>query len=173
MLVCKFGGTSVANSGAIRQVYSILSSKEKPVFVVVSAFAGVTNQLQKIVDCLVNKEHDKIDSLFENLYERHYSTAEELGVANQMSNKIERKFEELKLFLNALKILGEVTPRSVDFILSIGELLSSAIIFQYFIERDLSICYVDPRQIIITDSNFTKADVNVELSKDRLSKFIS
>ncbi|MFN3306177.1 MAG: lysine-sensitive aspartokinase 3 [Candidatus Kapaibacteriota bacterium] len=173
MLVCKFGGTSVANSGAIRQVYSIMSSKEKPVFVVVSAFAEVTNQLQKIVDCLVYKEHDKIDSLFENLYERHYSTAEELGVANQMSNKIERKFEELKLFLNALKILGEVTPRSVDFILSIGELLSSAIIFQYFIERDLSICYVDPRQIIITDSNFTRADVNFELSKDRLSKFIS
>ncbi len=173
MLVCKFGGTSVANSDAIRQVYSILSNKEKPVFVVVSAFSGVTNQLQKIIDCLTNKELEKIDNIVENLWERHYNTAKELGVENTVSNVIERKFEELRLFVDALKILGEVTPRSVDFILSIGEFLSSAIIFQYLIIKDFSICYVDPREIIVTDSNFTKADVNFELSKNRLSKFIS
>lgn len=173
MLVCKFGGTSVANSFAIEQVCSIISEKEKPVFVVVSAFSGVTNQLQKIVDSLNNKEFDQIDGIIQNLLELHYLTAKALGVESQVSDVIENKFEELRLFVNALKILGEVSPRSVDFILSLGEILSSIIIYRYMKTRGFLICYADPREIIVTDSNFTQADVNFEQSKVRLAKFIT
>jgi len=50
--VLKFGGTSVADSKSINNVISILKDNDEPLFIIVSAFGGVTNLLQK---CIVSK----------------------------------------------------------------------------------------------------------------------
>ena len=52
ILVMKFGGTSVANLDRIRNVASIIEKEYKKIklVVVLSAMAGVTNDLQKLID---------------------------------------------------------------------------------------------------------------------------
>ena len=45
----KFGGTSVSSKKNIEQIRSILSQKSENFIVVVSAFSGVTNLLEKVV----------------------------------------------------------------------------------------------------------------------------
>ncbi len=173
MIVCKFGGTSVANSNAIQHVYSILSSKKETTFIVVSAFSKVTDYLLQIVEYLNKKELYKVDSIINGLLERHQKTAIELGLPIETQKLIDEQTANLRHFVNALKILGEITPRSIDVILSFGEILSSIIIYEYLKLKGFSISYVDPREILITDSNFTCAEVDFDATKKRIIDFIT
>ena len=52
ILVMKFGGTSVANLDRIRNIASIIEKEHKKykLVIVLSAMAGVTNDLQKLID---------------------------------------------------------------------------------------------------------------------------
>lgn len=172
MVVSKFGGTSVQNSSAILNVFSIISKKTKPTFIVVSAFSSVTDSLIRLAESIKQRNSEQTNFLIENIFDRHQNAAKELGIEKQIKDFLYSKKEELLLFAKALSILGEVTNRSVDYILSFGELLSSYLIYSFFLSKGLEIVYFDPRKIIKTDSNFTCAEVDfVDTKKSLLNSF--
>ncbi|ROL57410.1 lysine-sensitive aspartokinase 3 [Bacteroidetes/Chlorobi group bacterium Naka2016] len=172
MIVAKFGGTSVANAFAIEQVKNILSKKEKKTFVVVSAFAGVTDLLLRIINLIKNKDksyHQEIESLFK----RHYEVVEQLRLNQNVVDFLDQSKHEFQMVSNALVVLGEITPRSVDLILSYGEILSSQIIYAYLKSQGFDINYVDPRAIIKTDVNFTCAEVDVVATETQIRNYLA
>ena len=59
MKILKFGGSSVANSKCINNVYDILKKIEEPYLVVVSAFSGTTDALIEISELALNNAHSK------------------------------------------------------------------------------------------------------------------
>ena len=161
MIIMKFGGTSVEDAAAIKNITAIVRKEipRRPV-VIVSACAGVTNQLLKTA-ALASK--GKKDDALQNVAAiegRHKNIAKELfdaDTAKFLFKHIAVFAEELAALVNGVVILGELTPRSLDTFASYGERMSSFIIHHYFEACKLRSFLVDARSFMVTDDQFTKA----------------
>jgi aspartate kinase len=160
MIVRKFGGTSVKDATAIRQVGSIVAGKQGKCLVVASALSGVTNELVRLLELFSDRDFGKSAPLIASLRERHLSLANELGVVEECRETIEEKCRFLGLVAHSVDILGETTPKTKDLVLSTGELLSSCIIFQYLSKKGNPAGYADPSSILKTDAHFNEAEVD-------------
>ena len=87
MRILKFGGTSVGSEDAIQQVVNIISQKKSSddqVHVVVSAFGGVTNTLQQIVEqAAVDKAYR---GQLSEVEDRHIETVRKLIQVEEQSS---------------------------------------------------------------------------------------
>ncbi len=127
----KFGGTSVEDAAAIDRVASIVKSRmvERP-FVVVSAMAKVTDQLLAMAAAAGRGERDQALDICRSLRERHYLTAGELlgtGLHTELHSELGSEFDSLEELLRGISAVGELTPRTSDYVVSFGERLSSMI----------------------------------------------
>ena len=161
MIVMKFGGTSVQDAKAIERVAAIVKTRlaQKPV-VVVSAFAKVTDQLLTMARAAGAGDRDTALNLARSLRERHYNTAGELlGTAlfTQFHSDLGVYFEALEELLRGIAAVGELTPRTTDYVAAFGEILSSTIVTAAFCALKLEATMVDSRQCIVTDHNHTRA----------------
>ncbi len=172
----KFGGTSVEDSRAIDRIEQIVRErlKERPV-VVVSAMSKVTDVLIACATAAGTGEREAALELSRGLRERHYSAASELlgtGVFSQFHAELGEDFDSLDELLRGICAVGELTPRTMDNVVSYGERISSKLVAQAFLARGIDASHVDSRTCIITDDHFTKA---VPLSDDiepRLKKTV-
>jgi aspartate kinase len=71
-------------------------------------------------------------------------------------------FDELAALAEALRTLGDLTPRSLDAIASLGEQLSSVLVVAAFRKHGLPAEHLDAREVMITDANFTRAEPQTE-----------
>jgi aspartate kinase len=67
-------------------------------------------------------------------------------------------FDELAMLADALNTLGDLTPRSLDAIASLGEQISSVLVVAAFKLRGLPAVHVDARHVVITDDGYTRAE---------------
>jgi aspartate kinase len=176
MIVMKFGGTSVEDSRAIDRVLGIVRERlaENPV-VVVSAMAKVTDQLLATARAAGDGERDKALELSRGLRERHYAAAGELlgtGVFTQFHSELEADFDALDELLRGICAVGELTPRTMDNVVSFGERISSKMVAAAFSARGLNAAYVDSRDCIITDATHSKALPLFEEINPRLQKSV-
>jgi len=111
MIVSKFGGTSVQNSDAIKQVFSIVASRKEKTFIVVSALSKVTDTLLNLISKIKEKKIDEAEGIVEKIFERHLDVAFELGVSKEIEEYFEKKKQDLIVFAKALGVLGEVTRK--------------------------------------------------------------
>ena len=177
MKVLKFGGTSVANAQNIKLVLDIVLNKAKQdkLVVVVSAFTKVTDLLVlasekaaasdenfKEVVCEIEKKHlDAIKALI--------PVSEQSGSLSH----IKRIINYLETLLDGCFLLGELSPRTSDTILSFGELLSSYIIAEALKQQHKNSGYKDSRELIKTNNNFGKAAVNFEITNPLIADFFA
>ncbi len=177
MIVMKFGGTSVEDSAAIRRVIEIVKSEipRRPV-VVVSACAGVTNQLLRIATLSAEGRKDEANDLITAARNMHDKLVDELISSelpkNYLKGKISVYAHELKNLSQAISVLGEVTNRSRDTIAAYGERLSSMIIAQAMEETSVKAALVDAREYMITNDNYTKAAPIFHIVEERLKKTV-
>jgi len=177
MLVMKFGGTSVEDSSAIDRVVEIVRSRlsEHPV-VVVSAMAGVTDQLLATARTAGSGRRDEALSLARALRERHYAAAGELlgtGVFTQFHTGLETDFDALDDLVRGISAVGELTPRTLDQVASFGERISSMIVTEAFSARGLNASHVDSRDCILTDDTYTRAVPLLDEIPPRLERMLS
>ena len=161
MLVMKFGGTSVENSAAIERAAEIVRSRlpERPI-VVVSAMAKVTDNLLAMGRVAGSGNREEALELSRKLRERHYTTAGELlgtGLFTQFHSQLEQDCDALDELLRGIAAVGELTPRTSDYVASFGELMSSKMVNAAFSARGIDSRMVDSRQCIVTDNNHTRA----------------
>jgi aspartate kinase len=176
MIVMKFGGTSVQDAEAIARACEIVRGRRnrKPV-VVVSAMAKVTDTLLAMGRAAGSGDREKAMELSRGLRERHYSTAGELlgtGLFTQFHRELEAEFDSLDELLRGIAAVGELTPRTSDYVVSYGERLSSKIVTAAFSARGLDSTLVDSRQVMITDNQHTKAIPQVQEIEDRALQYI-
>lgn len=161
MIVMKFGGTSVEDSRAIDRIESIVRERlaEKPV-VIVSAMAKVTDQLLATARAAGEGDRARALDLSRGLRERHYSAAGELlgsSVFTSFHTDLETEFDSLDELLRGIAAVGELTPRTMDNVVSFGERISSQMVAAAFSARGLNASHVDARECIVTDGNHSKA----------------
>jgi len=174
MIVMKFGGTSVQDAKAIDRVAQIVQGRlaDRPV-VVVSAMAKVTDSLLAMGKAAGGGDRKTALKMARTLRERHYDTAGELlGTAlfTEFHGDLGADFEDLDELLRGIGAVGEITPRTYDYVASFGEVLSSKIVAAAFAARGLPGAHVDSRHCLLTDSSYTRAVPQFEETNERLRK---
>ncbi|ETN96426.1 bifunctional aspartate kinase/homoserine dehydrogenase I [Zhouia amylolytica] len=164
MKVLKFGGTSVANAENIKKVKDIVQNavKDQKIVVVVSALGGVTDLLIETAQ-LASQQDEKYTDLLQEIERRHLESIKDLIPVAQQSkvlSAVKREFNILETLLEGAFLIGEITPKLSDKIVSYGELLSSFIINEYFESEKLYSVFKDARTLIITNENFGKGIVD-------------
>ncbi len=177
MIVCKFGGTSVGDTAAIERTAAIVRGRlaQQPV-VVVSALAGTTNALLDIAAQASKGQFIVAIRGIEALRDRHLAVVEELlgpGAASvEIAAEVSMLFDELAHLGEALSVLGDLSPRSLDAVAAYGERLSSPIVAAAFHQRGIPATWVDARKVMITDDAFGKArpqtDAIAEAAREQL-----
>jgi aspartokinase/homoserine dehydrogenase 1 len=163
--ILKFGGSSVANPERIREVASIVlhAAKKERVVVVVSAFQGVTNQL---LECARQAEvgDKKFQSMYKALVKRHIAALKILHnnrPPKQIVAHLQTMLAELNNVLQGIYLLRHGSPRALDLTASFGERLS-ALIFASFLQQSQPSCFVDSRELVKTDDQFTRAAIQFD-----------
>ena len=137
MKVLKFGGTSVADSKSINNVISILKDNDEPLFIIVSAFGGITNLLQK---CIVSKGKS-VNGIINEIEQRHLEVIDNLSSLDKQSSLksfLKQSLNELEDILDAISTIDEVTEKTISKVLTLGEVLSSSIFMKYLNRKDLT-----------------------------------
>src|ERR1051326_1664814 len=170
MIVMKFGGTSVQDATAIDRAAQIVHGRlsEEPV-VVVSAMSKVMDQLIAMANAAGDGDRERALEFSRGARERHYVGASELlgtGVFAQIHSELESDFDTLDELLRGIAAVGELTPRTMDNVVSHGERLSSKLVAAAFSTRGIPADLVDSRSCIITDNNFTKAVPQMDATND-------
>ncbi|MBG6111881.1 aspartokinase/homoserine dehydrogenase 1 [Flavobacterium sp. CG_23.5] len=177
MKILKFGGTSVANAQNIKLVLDIIINKanEEKLVVVVSAFSKVTDLLQLAsINAASNDESYK--EIVAEIEKKHLDALKELIPVSEQSgllSHIKRIINHLETLLDGCFLLGELSPRTSDTILSFGELLSSYIIAEALKQNLKNSSYKDSRELIKTNNHFGKAAVNFEISNQLIADFFA
>jgi aspartate kinase len=175
-IVMKFGGTSVGTGENIRHVADVVAHYAKNdcrVAVVVSALAGVTNSLMEISEQAKKGDEKTIQAFTKELAEKHLAAVSKAIVNKQLQKETEKiitnTISELEKVLTGICYVGELTPKSRDYVLSFGERLSAPIVCgalrdlkfkaQFFTGKDAG---------IVTDSNFGEADPLMDFTAHRI-----
>lgn len=177
MQVLKFGGTSVGSAKAIEQVCNILQN-HKPAgkyAIVVSALGGVTDMLIRCGQ-QAEKGQESYKNILQEIETRHLDTIRELFPITAQSSQI----SQLKKKLNALETLcdgifqvAELSARSLDKIMSYGELLSCSIVAEKLKQLGFNATCKDSRELIVTDNNFGHAAVNFPVTNHNISQYFA
>jgi len=160
----KFGGTSVADPDAIIRLVGIVghqlhATPSAPPVVVVSALAGVTDTLVATAQLAEDGAAERAASELQALLERHVAiaTAVTRESRTQLIADVRRELEELIGLIHALAVLREVSPRSRDAVLAVGELASSRIVAAAIADRGIASAWIDARTVLVTDAEHTIA----------------
>ena len=174
MQVLKFGGTSVANPKNIALVKAIVSeSVAKKTIVVVSALGGVTDLLIDSAALAAKQDKDYV-AVLKKIEDRHINTIKKLIPIKQQSSvlsKVKSELNILETLLEGAYLIGEITPKLSDKIVSYGELLSAFIISEYFSSEGMSVLHKDSRELIRTNEVYGKAAVNFSLTNKNCATF--
>ena len=153
--VMKFGGTSVADVAAFENVARIIAAeREASPVVVVSAMSGVTDSL------LAATVDNNVASL-EPAFRRHNAVAKELLSESQAAlflKQVSTAAEHAAELLRANQQNPAQRRVIQDAVVSLGEMLSSALLAEVLNHRGIEARQVDARRCIITDEQHTCAE---------------
>ncbi|MDR1505700.1 MAG: aspartate kinase [Treponema sp.] len=171
MLVLKFGGTSVGSKEALSGLVSILKDSDhcgRVAVVVVSALSGVTDSLVAAARSMVKpagetrKSGGRAAGIILEMKKRHL----ELSAAfldgeekKAVDGTLCDLFAALERMLDGIGIVGELSPRSLDGVMSFGEALSAPLVAAVVRAGGIKAEYLDSRELIVTDSSYGAAHV--------------
>ncbi|HET9406336.1 MAG TPA: aspartate kinase [Candidatus Sulfotelmatobacter sp.] len=171
--VMKFGGTSVGDAACIRKVAEIIHNnfRESDLVIVVSAMAGVTNKLIEAATLAEARNMAQAAQVIDDLRQQHeaaigtliHSEAERARVRRSMSGLL----EECSRCCESTAVLGELTPRTRDWISSVGERLSVPLVAAALATRGLNSEPIEATELIVTDSFHGAADPKMDLTGTR------
>lgn len=159
MKVFKFGGASVRNADAVRNIKEILKkNRGEPLAVVISAMGKTTNRLEKLVHLAQNGEDTA--ELLEEIKTAHREICHEL--MGHACTRAEKFLETLRHQVSTLHKDPWVV--AYDKIVPMGELLSTSIISEY-LSDELDVQWMDARRFIATDDFHTEANIEWDITE--------
>jgi len=177
MKILKFGGTSVANATNIKLVLDIVTKTAltDKLVLVVSAFSGLTDLLLLTAKTAAAKDLN-YKKILTQIREKHLQAIDELipqSKQEELLSNINSSISQLNTYLEGCFLLGELSPKTADTILSYGELWSSQIIAKALSLQIPNSTYKDSREIIKTNNQFGKAAVNFDISNNFIAAYFT
>jgi len=159
IVVQKFGGTSLGNPDRLTSLVGIVKSYMNSNFpiVVVSAISGKTKSQGSTSLLLSAIESASKGEGFEgqliSIFSQHRAVAEGVigGRSTSILRRIEDELSEVRKFLSAINIIKEASPRSIDYILSVGERLSALLVSEVLSQSGIESEFVDFTDVLSGD----------------------
>lgn len=172
MLVLKFGGTSVGSAAALKNVREIIQNHHAKhrLIVVVSAMSGTTDMLIEAGQKAAAQQEDYKDIL-KKIEDRHLHTIKELFPVQHQSHVLsltKTYCNELEDLVNGIFMLGELSARTLDRLMSFGELMSSRIVAASFATDIQRSAWKDSRAYIKTNDQYGNATVDFSATSRQL-----
>lgn len=170
MKVFKFGGASVKDAEAVKNVATILKRfPNQQIAVVVSAMGKTTNALEQLVDAYFYSKNNA-EEILNGIKKYHFDIIEILfpNKNHLIYNDINNTFVELDWAIEA-----EPTNNynyEYDQIVGIGEIISTKIVSTYLNEMGVSNKWLDARDFIQTDNTYREGKVDWELTQELVSQ---
>ncbi len=172
MKLMKFGGTSVGSPESLQLVKQIIENEKEPAIVVVSALDGVTDRLLLAADFALNG-NSGYKTLLGEIIGRHEEIIEKMLTSHPSKEEVERKvqqlFDELQNILRGVFLIGDLSQKTSDKIVSYGERLSSLIISKIIDGARL----YDASVFIKTTQQFNHHIPDLELSNELIKETFS
>lgn len=164
MQVSKFGGASVKDANAVRNLVRIVEGLEKPLVVVISAMGKITNAMEALVESYFSGNDAELKERLRNIIAYHEKIAKDLFG--------EVDIPELRPFYDCVESLEQrlKQPPSMHFdyeydqIVSYGELFSTLLVNAYLKHTGIRTQWIDVRQILKTDDLYRNANVEWSLT---------
>jgi aspartate kinase len=172
VIVIKFGGTSVGDVDRVANAIDIVAERRelRPV-VVVSALAGVTNDLVAASEAACAQRPERVREIIAGVRARHEDVA--LRLVQQKSDffeafikQLDKQIDEIDTILRGIALLGEITMRARDKVMSIGEKLSSVLFAYSMMMRALPGEFVSAEDVIWTNDCFGGATPDMALTRE-------
>ncbi|MFB1006108.1 MAG: aspartate kinase [Nitrosopumilus sp.] len=178
-LVLKYGGTSISNTKDIQTICEHIStlSKKHQIVIVCSATSGTTDDLIEISESIKKENKSKAEQLASKIINRHNQLAKQTikksDIQKKLLVKLNEDFTELLALIDGLVLLGEVTSRSMDYLISFGERLSIKLIAAAINDLSKKSISLTGKEVgIVTDSNFGESKPLIDTTRLRVSKSI-
>jgi aspartokinase/homoserine dehydrogenase 1 len=176
LLTMKFGGTSVGSVEAITQAAAIVLDQARAwdrVAVVVSAMSGVTDALTRgALTASAGDEHT-FRTIVTELRALHYRIVDGLlapnGERTGLLATVDEYLDEFAAFCRSVHVLGEVTPRAMDAITSLGERLNARVLAAVLRQQGARSEAVDATELIVTDDTFQDAVPLMDATRARVT----
>lgn len=165
MKVFKFGGASVKDAAAVRNVAGILNLfPGEEVVAVVSAMGKTTNALEKLTDAFFYKKGNTSVVLAE-IKKYHFDILEGLfpGKNAPVYAELENIFSAMQERLSGT--VGKNYDLEYDQVVSMGEIISTKIVEAYLNDAGLNAKWVDVRDVIKTDDTYREGKVDWEATE--------
>ena len=172
MKVLKFGGSSVGSVETIEKVVAIIRDavERDDCVVVLSAMEGTTDALIE-AGCSAERGDDGYIEIISNIGDRHIQTIRKLFDDDSnlpVMDFVETTIKELENLCEGVRLVRELSPKTLDLILSFGELVASRIVSVKLAADGLENGWKDSRLLIRTDSNHGFASVDFAETNKRI-----
>lgn len=173
MKVLKFGGTSVGSVENIKNIVQIVGDNVRhgeQVVLVFSAMSGITNNLIE-TGRMAASGNDDYKEILSAIEARHFTIIKALIPVQAQSSilaQTKSNFNELLDLLKGVSLIREFSERTSDLTVSFGERLSTRIIAAVLTSAGIPSEYCDARDLIVTDHQFGKANVNFAVSNTKI-----
>ncbi|BDC99766.1 aspartate kinase [Persicobacter psychrovividus] len=167
MKVFKFGGASIKDAHAVKNMTAIIADHQQgDLLVVVSAMGKMTNALERVVAAAWDKSAD---------WATEWAVCTEFHeqmLGDLFADKAHQAYGIVRNLLEqAEQLLTEDWSdkhQMYDAVVSYGELLSSAILNQYLKASGIKSCWMDARKVIKTDDRFQEARISWGMTEQRV-----
>ena len=172
MKVFKFGGASIKDAPSIKNILEIISKYEKDnLVIVVSAMGKTTNALEKVVDSYFN-DKTQLQSSISDVFNFHINILNNLFEKNHfIFSELNTSFEKLGSFIKLNK--SPSYSFVYDQVVSLGELISSKIIYEYLQKNNIDCSLIDARNCIKTNSKYRGGKVQWDMTNKKIKELIS
>lgn len=172
MRIFKFGGASVKDVDAVKNVARVLQHEgTENTLVVISAMGKMTNKFEEIIDAYIYKKDSLKDEVnfaitfHKNIIKGLFSNTD------TVNNKIDALFANLSGFM--ARNTSDDFSYVYDQIIGYGELLSTTIVSSYLQEIGVNNSWLDVRELIQTDDFYRDAKVDWKLTKVNINEKVN
>jgi aspartate kinase len=177
-LVIKFGGTSVGSAQAIRETAVLIADTKKTWDQLVVVVSGMGSRPVKVTDLLLNGAQSALEvdreaymAAAEQMRQIHYEAIDGLlepeGERQQILAENSAYIDRYVALCDAVRVLGELSPRALDAIGGMGEQMNVGIIAAYLRQCGIPAEAVDATELIVTDDKFQNANPLLEATREQ------
>jgi aspartate kinase len=167
--VAKFGGTSVANFEAMSRCAAIIKNNPQTKLVVSSACSGVTNLLVELANGIESSEARL--HVIDKIRDIHLAVINQLKDGTQVALHVETILEQVVSASEAASF--QSSDKLTDLLVSCGELMSTHLLAQVFVEQGIDAVRFDIRDIMRTTDQYGAAEPIIEEIKNLAANKLS
>ncbi len=175
LIIHKFGGSCLKDAESFKKTLKIIEKfQEHKMIFVCSALSKITDYLLESAEG-VTDHHFEVDERINHIRNLHITLINEVitdpEYREEAINYIESALKRLSNTLYGVWEIG-LTDRSINFILSFGERLSTYIYYIYLKAQGEKVEYSSGDQMIYTNSAFNNALPQFEMTENAIQKTI-